>query len=1046
MFKEVGDLNFPELEKRVLQFWQERDVFAKLRAQNAGSQPYSFIDGPITANNPRGIGVHHAWGRTYKDIFQRHRAMQGFDQRYQNGFDCQGLWVEVEVEKELGLDSKKEILEYGLDQFSRQCRQRVDHAAAAIVKSSIRLGQWMDWENSYYTYADRNIEQIWHFLKTCHERDWLYKGHRVMPWCVRCGTSLSQHELTDAYREVTHRAVYLKLPLRERPGECALVWTTTPWTLTANTALAVHPELEYARVRRGDDILYMSRNVVDRLAPGAEVLNLARGSDLVGLTYTGPFDELPAQRQVLHRIVPWDLVGEEEGSGVVHIAPGCGAEDYDLSKKHDLSVLVPLDENGIYIDGFGDFTGRSVSAVADRVFDHLRRRDLLYQLEDYAHRYPHCWRCSAELVFRLVDEWFIACDEVRPRMLKAVRQVRWIPEHSGKRMEDWLRNMGDWCISRKRYWGLPLPFYESPDGERVVVGSKRELKELAVDPKAVDALPELHRPWIDQVEIRTPSGKVARRVPEVGDCWLDAGIIPFSTLGYLEADRSAWQKWFPADFVVEMREQIRLWFYSQLFMSVTLEERPPYRTVMTYEKMNDENGRPMHKSTGNTLWFDDAVEEVGAETMRWLFAGQNLSLNIPFGYGPANEVKRRFLTLWNSYRFFVQYAELDGVDPTALDPQVERPLVDRWLLSRLHLLVRTVGDALERYDLPPTVRAVEEFFDDLSNWYVRLNRRRFWKGRSDADKAAAYLTLHQTLVTLCKLLAPLLPFLAEELYQNLVLPVDPTAPESVHLCAYPEAQTEMIDVQLMTDMDRVRQVVGLGRSIRTARSLKVRQPLQRVLVACSEEERRSLLRLKPLILQELNVKSLELLDDREALVDYALKPNFRLLGRRYGRLLPRIQQALTKVDPAAAVARLERGESLLLEVGEEKLVLDGEEIEVETRPRESLALAEEGDLTVALDVRLTCDLLDEGYAREFVHHVQGLRKQSGLDVADRITMRYRTTESVQRILERHADYIRAETLCLEMETDPNLQGDKSRINGAEVTIALQKAASPLSHG
>ena len=1046
MFKEVGDLNFPELERRVLQFWQERDVFAKLRAQNAGSQPYSFIDGPITANNPRGIGVHHAWGRTYKDIFQRHRAMQGFDQRYQNGFDCQGLWVEVEVEKELGLDSKKEILDYGLDQFSRQCRQRVDRAAAAIVRTSTRLGQWMDWENSYYTYADSNVETIWRFLKTCHQRGWLYKGHRVMPWCVRCGTSLSQHELTDAYREVTHRAVYLKLPLRERPGECALVWTTTPWTLTANAALAVHPEREYARVRRGDDILYMSRNVVDRLAPGAEVLNLVRGADLVGLTYTGPFDELPAQRQVLHRIVPWELVGEEEGSGVVHIAPGCGAEDYDLSKEHDLSVLIPLDENGFYVDGFGDFTGRSVSAVADRVFNHLRRRNLLYQLEDYAHRYPHCWRCSAELVFRLVGEWFIACDEVRPRMLKAARQVRWVPEHSGKRMEDWLRNMGDWCISRKRYWGLPLPFYESPDGERVVVGSKSELREQAVKPQAVDALPELHRPWIDQVEIHTPAGEVARRVPEVGDCWLDAGIVPFSTLGYLDADRSAWQKWFPADFVVEMREQIRLWFYSQLFMSITLEGVPPYRTVMTYEKMNDEQGRPMHKSAGNALWFDEAVEEVGAEPMRWLFAGQNLSLNIPFGYGPVNEVKRRFLTLWNSYRFFVQYAELDGVDPAALDPQVERSPVDRWLLSRLHLLVHTVGDALERYDLPPTVRAVEEFLDDMSNWYVRLSRRRFWKGSSDADKAAAYLTLHQTLVTLCKLLAPLLPFLSEELYQNLVRPVDPTAPESVHLCAYPEAQTEMIDVQLMADMDRVRQVVGLGRSLRTARSLKVRQPLQRVLVACSREERRSLERLKRLILQELNVKSLELLDDREALVDYALKPNFRLLGRRYGRLLPQIQQALAKVDPAAAVARLERGESLLLDVDEEKLVLDGEEVEVETRPRESLALAEEGNLAVALDVRLTRDLLDEGYAREFVHHVQGLRKQNGLDVADRITMRYRTTESVQRILERHADYIRAETLCLKMESDRSLQEEKSQINGAEVTIALQKAASPLSHG
>ena len=561
MFNEVEALDFPQLEERVLSFWKERRVFDKLREQNRGGEPYSFLDGPITANNPRGLGVHHAWGRTYKDIFQRHRAMQGYELRYQNGFDCQGLWVEVEVEKGLGIDSKKGIRAYGLERFARQCRQRVDRSAEAIVAASVRLGQWMDWDNSYYTYADRNIEHIWYFLKRCNQKGWLYRGHRVMPWCTRCGTSLSQHELTDSYEDVTHRAVYLALPLAARPDERILVWTTTPWTLLANAALAVHPELSYARVRYEGRVLYLARAAVERLTPSAEVLNVVRGVDLVGEAYVGPFNELPAQQEVAHRIVAWDRVEETEGTGVVHIASGCGAEDFELGEGLDLSVLAPLNEDGTYVDGYGTFSGTGFAEATVPTLSVLRAKELLFRSEDYAHRYPHCWRCGMELVFRLVGEWFIRCDEIRPLMLEAASQVRWIPEHTGKRMDDW-------CISRKRYWGLPLPFYQSEEGELLVVGSKVELRERALDPAAVDALPELHRPWIDSVEIRTPSGATARPVTEVGDCWLDAGIAPFSTLGYMDGGSEEFARWFPADFIVEMREQIRLWYYSMLFMGV----------------------------------------------------------------------------------------------------------------------------------------------------------------------------------------------------------------------------------------------------------------------------------------------------------------------------------------------------------------------------------------------------------------------------------------------------------------------------------------------
>ena len=1039
MFKEVGDLNFPEIEKRIFKFWDQVDAFSKLRKKNQGGPVYSFVDGPITANNLRGIGVHHAWGRTYKDIFQRYKAMQGFDQRYQNGFDCQGLWVEVEVEKDLDLNSKKDILEYGLGDFSRKCRQSVDRSADAIIETSRRLGQWMDWECSYYTYSDENIEHIWHFLKVCHQKGWLYKGHRVMPWCARCGTSLSQHELADAYDEMTHRAVYMKLPIRERKGEHILVWTTTPWTLTSNVALAVHPDLEYIKARQGHDVFYLSKGTVERLLGDYKVLNLIKGNELVGLTYEGPFDDLPAQQGVEHRIIPWDQVGEEEGTGVVHIAPGCGAEDYELARIHGLQAIAPLDEDGVYQEGFGNFSFKSVFEAAPMVFESLKEKGLLYKLEDYTHRYPRCWRCKDELVFRLVDEWFISCDEIRPQMLKAAQSVCWIPDHSGKRMEDWLNNMGDWCISRKRYWGLPLPFYESEDGELIVVGSVRELREKALDPKTVDELPELHRPWIDEVEIRTPSGSPARRIFEVGDCWLDAGIVPFSTLGYTSGDRSSWEKWFPAEFVTEMREQIRLWFYSMLFMGVTLEGRSPYRKVLTYEKMNDELGRPMHKSTGNTIWFDEAVEMMGAEPMRWLFADQNLSLNLNFGYGPASEVKRRFLTLWNTTKFFIGYAIVDGIDPNRLDKTVERTLTDRWILSRLQVLVRTARKSLDQYDLPPLIKSVEAFFGDLSNWYVRLNRRRFWKSDSDRDKAAAYLTLHETLVTLCKLLGPILPFLSEEIYQNLVRSIDQTAAESVHLCDYPEVREELIDERLMAEMRTLIRLVSLGRSARTSSGLKVRQPLSEMVVVMENGDSVGLDRLRPLILQELNVKDLRLAEDRSSLVDHTIKINFGSVGKKHRELVPGLKVALEAMDSDMVASRIKRGDEVRIAVEGQTIGLVPDDLVVETKAAEGMAVAEEGGVVVALDTRLTKDLEDEGFARECVHKIQNMRKEQGLEILDRVRIDCVLSPRLKDAVERFGDYIKAETLCEQLVVKDRIDEEADiLVNGEKATLKVRR--------
>src|SRR5213594_1903147 len=790
-------LDLPELEHRVLDLWEREDSFNALRKKNAGGPRFSFIDGPITAN-VEGMGVHSAWARTYKDIYQRHRAMLGFDQRYQNGFDCQGLWVEVQVERELNLNSKRDIETYGIAKFSDACRARVDRSAIAITKGSIRMGQWMDWDNSYFTYSDLNISHIWHVLKICHEKSWLYKGHRSMPWCARCGTALSQHEMTatNSYREMTHQAVFVRFPIESRKNESFLVWTTTPWTLTANVALAVNPDLDYVRAKVGDEVLVLSRGTFgSAVRRDATVLDTVKGRELVGLRYRGPFDEeLPAARESVpgHRVIAWKDVGEAEGTRIVHIAPGCGAEDFALSKTEKLPVLVPIDEMARYVKGYGWLEGKDARDVASEISADLDRRGLLFRSEEFTHSYPTCWRCHEEIVFRVDDEWFISMDELRPKPMAAAAKVTWLPPAAGRRMENWLQNMGDWNISRKRYWGLPLPFYTCANGHFFVVGSEEELRQRAL--RGLAGLQELHRPWIDDVVLACPECKAeSRRDPEVGDCWLDAGNVPFSTLDWLH-DKAYWEKWFPADYIVEMVEQVRLWFYSELFFSIVLTGESPYRACQTFMPMLAAPGEEFHKTGGNMVSLVEACELVGADAIRWVVAKVDLQEIMYFGWPPFEELKRKILVLWNTYKFFVSYANLDGFEPSERAvPVTERPLLDRWLLSSQARLVADCRRAYEAYDVRSAILKIEAFWDELSTWYVRRNRRRFWKARSHGDALAAYQTLYEALVTLAKLFAPVMPFLAEELYQNLVRAAVRGAPASVHHSDFPQEEPARLD-------------------------------------------------------------------------------------------------------------------------------------------------------------------------------------------------------------------------------------------------------------
>ena len=1070
------ELDFPSMERRILDFWAEQGAFNQLRAKNADGPRWSFIDGPITANNP--MGVHHAWGRTYKDVYQRYRAMRGYHQRYQNGFDCQGLWLEVEVEKELGFKTKRDIEAFGLEAFAEACRERVATYSAVQTSQSARLGQWMDWDNSYYTHSDSNIEHIWSFLRRCHERGWIEVAQRAMPWCARCGTALSQHELIDTYAEITHDALYVRLPLHGRENAWLLVWTTTPWTLAANVAAAVDPDLTYAEVAvDGARYFLAEATVTEALGDDVQVVGRVKGAEMLGWTYDGPFDDLPAVAGTAHRVIPWKDVGADEGTGIVHIAPGAGEDDFRLSQELDLPVLVPIDENGVYLDGYDWLTGRDARQVADDVIADLHARGLLYRAHRFEHRYPHCWRCQEELVFRVDDEWFIRADEVRQPMLDAAATVHWVPEYAGARMADWLRNMGDWNISRRRYWGLPLPFYPCHAcGHLTVIGSKAHLEERAIS--GLDQLRELHRPWIDRVVIRCEACEApVHRIDAVGDAWLDAGIVPFSTLGYLERS-DEFQRWYPADFITEMREQIRLWFYSMLFMSVTLEDRSPYRAVFVYEKLNDETGRAMHKSWGNAIEFGEAAERMGADVMRWLYAGQNPLYNINFGYGPAGEVKRRMLTLWNVYAFFVTYARLDEFDPSQPPvPLAQRADLDRWVLSQLQSLVDTMTEGLDSFHVHRGVRAAQAFIEDVSNWYVRRGRRRYWKSEDDTDKQAAYQTLYEVLTTLVRLLAPVMPFWMEDIYQNLVRAVDPSAPVSVHLTDWPQPRDDRRDPRLDAAMAEVQRVVRAGRAARNAANVKLRQPLRTALVQVPDDAAWDAVEaLKPHVLDELNVKSLERMTSEHELVDYQIQPNYRRLGPRFGPRVKQVTAALAALDAAEAVRELdERGlltvdlsgkltggagslrgslsvtppsaaapdsdDPVALDVDDE-VVLAPDDLNVRRTPREGFGVAEQDGVIVAVTTDIDDDLAREGLARELVHATQGLRRDAGLDVSDRIHLWIDGGDVVDQTLVEHQTWIAGEVLALAVndgKPQPDAAHAAPTLNGLPVQIRLSRA-------
>ena len=1173
--KVESSVDFPSLERMILKFWDDNGIFEKRKALNAGKKPWSFLDGPITANNP--MGVHHAWGRTYKDVYNRYFAMTGHELRYQNGFDCQGLWVEVEVEKSLGLKSKRDIEnlvpgdpEASIDRFVQACKDRVNTFARVQTDQSIRLGYWMNWDRtdadwankpddrkSYFTMSEENNYTIWSFLKKCHGKGLINRGYDVMPWCGRCGVGISEQEMKEGYKLVEHRACFVKLPIKGRDKENLLVWTTTPWTLTSNVGAAINPDLTYLQVKVKGEIYYVAKGAfkLNRMAsgePGAsatgddddaedgtkkagrpwlkEVPNLVtieqhfkvkagkgetyeivaevKGADMLGWEYAGPFDDLPAQNSEYgfpeevakitkqsgkwpaktaaqaHRVISGGKdVTDTEGTGIVHTAPGCGSIDYQWGKENGLPPVAPIGDDGVFVDGFGALTGKNAvnPETADLVFDQLKANDKLFATERYVHRYPHCWRCKTELLYRLVDEWFINMgpkhteEGFRGDIMKVVKQVTFLPESiNGQAREyDWLWNMGDWMISKKRYWGLALPIWvsETDPNDFEVIGSYGELKDRAVEGWAEFDGHTPHRPWVDRVKIKSAkSGNLMSRVPDVGNPWLDAGIVGFSTLKY-NTDREYWDTWYPADFITEsFPGQFRNWFYALLAMSTMMGDgRPPFKTLLGHGLVKDQYGHEMHKTSGNSIEFISAADSggtttepkgkplpfnaIGADVMRWLYARQNPAANLNFGPEPANDVRSRvFFKLWNTYAMFCNYATGDGFDPAM--PQVpvgERQDIDRWLLSNLQTLINDANAAYSTYNVMTFAIKAEEFIEgDLSNWYVRRNKDRLHSKNTDLDAAgrkdkdAAYQTLYTTLTTLCKLMAPCVPFITEVMWQNLVVNQQganaPRSPGSVHLCDFPHADDSLVDKPLSEDMAAVQRVISLGLSARQQAKLNVRQPLAELVVSSgSDADRRAVERFPDLILDELNVKAVRLHDATTGpLLTATAKLNKKVAGSKLGAKLKEAEDALAKVDPAEIAARLTPGP---VEVAGVALTAVDFNVEYAGQPG-WCGVADRGT-QVAISTTVTESLKLEGLARDVVRQVQNARKDAKLDLLDKIALHLATASpELTKAIAEHKQTIAAAVQATRWSDTP-LTGDgvhtaTAKIDGQPLTIILRK--------
>ena len=1038
MYKKVStDMNFVEREKQVEKFWEDNQIFEKSMKVREGNPSYVFYDGPPTANGKPHIG--HVETRVIKDMIPRYRTMKGYQVPRKAGWDTHGLPVELEVEKKLGLDGKDQIEKYGVEPFIEQCKESVWKYEGMWEDFSHTVGFWADMKNPYVTYHNDYIESEWWALKEIWKKGLLYEGHKIVPYCPRCGTPLSSHEVAQGYKDVKERSAVVRFKVK---GEDAyiLAWTTTPWTLPSNVALCVNPDEDYVKVTSKGYTYYMAAALVDTvLGEGAEILEHYQGKDLEFKEYEPlfPYAEKRIGNKKAYYVVCDTYVTLTDGTGVVHIAPAFGEDDSKVGHRYDLPFVQLVNEKGEMTEETpwaGTFCKKADMAVLQALED----KDLLFDAPLFEHSYPHCWRCDTPLIYYARETWFIRMTAVKEDLIRNNNTINWIPESIGKgRFGDWLENVQDWGLSRNRYWGTPLPVWQCECGHQDCIGSIEELKEKA------DNCPddiELHRPYIDAVTIKCPKcGKEMHRVPEVIDCWFDSGSMPFAQHHYPFENKETFEKQFPAQFISEAVDQTRGWFYSLLAISTLLFNKAPYENVIVLGLLQDENGLKMSKSKGNAVDPFDALQTYGADAIRWYFYTSSAPwLPSRFAGKTVVEGQRKFMgTLWNTYAFFVLYANIDNFDATKYSLEYDKlAVMDKWLLSRLESTVKAVDDNLANYRIPEAAKALQSFVDDMSNWYVRRSRERFWAKGMEQDKINAYMTLYTALVTVAKAAAPMIPFMTEDIYQNLVKSIDASAPESIHLCDFPEVHENWIDPKMEEDMADLLEIVVMGRAARNTANIKNRQPIGTMYVK-SEFQLSEFY--KEIIEDELNVKEVVFKDDIADFISYSFKPQMRTVGPKYGKLLNKIKTTLSELDGNKAMAELKSTGELKLDIDGQEIVLLEEDLLIDMAQMEGYVSESDHTITVVLDTNLTPELIEEGFVRELVSKIQTMRKEAGFEVMDKIRVYAKDNDKIVSIMKNHGDEIKSEVLAEEIVTGETKGYEKEwNINSEKVTMAVER--------
>ena len=1038
MYKKVStDMNFVEREKQVEKFWEDNQIFEKSMKVREGNPSYVFYDGPPTANGKPHIG--HVETRVIKDMIPRYRTMKGYQVPRKAGWDTHGLPVELEVEKKLGLDGKDQIEKYGVEPFIEQCKESVWKYEGMWEDFSHTVGFWADMKNPYVTYHNDYIESEWWALKEIWKKGLLYEGHKIVPYCPRCGTPLSSHEVAQGYKDVKERSAVVRFKVK---GEDAyiLAWTTTPWTLPSNVALCVNPDEDYVKVTSKGYTYYMAAALVDTvLGEGAEVLEHYQGKDLEFKEYEPlfPYAEKRIGNKKAYYVVCDTYVTLTDGTGVVHIAPAFGEDDSKVGHRYDLPFVQLVNEKGEMTEETpwaGTFCKKADMAVLQALED----KDLLFDAPLFEHSYPHCWRCDTPLIYYARETWFIRMTAVKEDLIRNNNTINWIPESIGKgRFGDWLENVQDWGLSRNRYWGTPLPVWQCECGHQDCIGSIEELKEKA------DNCPddiELHRPYIDAVTIKCPKcGKEMHRVPEVIDCWFDSGSMPFAQHHYPFENKEIFEKQFPAQFISEAVDQTRGWFYSLLAISTLLFNKAPYENVIVLGLVQDENGQKMSKSKGNAVDPFDALQTYGADAIRWYFYTSSAPwLPSRFAGKTVVEGQRKFMgTLWNTYAFFVLYANIDNFDATKYSLEYDKlAVMDKWLLSRLESTVKAVDDNLANYRIPEAAKALQSFVDDMSNWYVRRSRERFWAKGMEQDNINAYMTLYTALVTVAKAAAPMIPFMTEDIYQNLVKSIDASAPESIHLCDFPEVHENWIDPKMEEDMADLLEIVVMGRAARNTANIKNRQPIGTMYVK-SEFQLSEFY--KEIIEDELNVKEVVFKDDIADFISYSFKPQMRTVGPKYGKLLNKIKTVLSELDGNKAMAELKSTGELKLDIDGQEIVLLEEDLLIDMAQMEGYVSESDHTITVVLDTNLTPELIEEGFVRELVSKIQTMRKEAGFEVMDKIRVYAKDNDKIVDIMKNHGDEIKSEVLAEDIVTGETKGYEKEwNINSEKVTMAVER--------